>query len=515
MPLIFERPNFLWNSILPSANAAQIQRYQEEQARAQERIRQRNLLTAGIGAAAGAGIGLLAAPALGLAGAAGGVPAGTAAGEAVGLGAAWAAPTSGLLGSGGVLSTAGALQAGLTGAGLGAQFAQGAQSGDLAGPLAAAGGVLSRVNQASQDSAAYGYVPSAEEKENLSRYAAKMGIPLGGLYQQALSGGPKVPELLANATQMSYVQQGEAEATAAALKARAVFDQNIQNMTSASGGWENQPDQQKIDSLFDEQHQIDDQIRLFQESGGTDGRPASEYADRIQKIAQEMQLAQQGRPRPKGPRLRVRGQNGQMTELAPGEVDATNGLAALINADGTLDLKTFNPQQRAADPLAEFAKIPDEQVRAKAIKEYKRARGVAAGQEDRFYIKKDGDLEEMKGGGDDLTKIALTEIGKINTNAATSLDRQDDAMSPQQKADIAMQNIQQARRIAGELTRPKESSTQSKVTGPPISTQQVENEQKLLAEAAPLVQKLQTTGYLSRSEIKKLEEIRSKMAGGQ
>ena len=48
---------------------------------------------------------------------------------------------------------------------------------------------------------------------------------------------------------------------------------------------------------------------------------------------------------------------------------------------------------------------------------------------------------------------------------------------------------------------------------PTVPAEESVEERKLLSEAAPLLERLQTTGYLSRKEIERLKEIRKQLSG--
>lgn len=242
MPAIFiPRPDPYTAALNELIGVKQVDRYNSQVIAAQKHKQHQKLAAEGIGAAIATVATLgLAAPALGLAGAAatagtaagaggaaaaggavgassgaalGGLTAGealsagllgdtaaTGLGAAAGLGTAstiapaiaGTAEVAGLFGTGGTLSTLGALTLGSQAASLGAQVGGGLVNGDIAGPLAAVGGFAGNLLQAQQNQRLFGYNASPQERAAIVHHAISMGADIGAMQQIALHGGPSI-----------------------------------------------------------------------------------------------------------------------------------------------------------------------------------------------------------------------------------------------------------------------------------------------------------------------------------
>lgn len=350
MAQVVMRPGSVYSSLAPSISALQEERYRAEQARQADRDRQKRLgLTLGIGAAT-LGAGLIAAPALGLAGAA--AAPGFAAGGTFIPGAA---ATTGLLGAGGAVGLAG----GLTLAGLGMGIGGAIANEDYAGAgqqIASAGAQFA---QAQQDQSTYGYIPSALEKASYARAAEQSGTNLGALRQTAAQRGITVPQALQEAQKMYPIQQAELEATSAAMKSRALFESTRENITRAEGSYEMQPDQQAFDQSSSEYQSVMDQVRLFDKSGGAAGRPLSEVADKLDDLVYTQQKALQGRPRPKGPQFQyVDPKTGKSSSIPYGIATPVGGKMVFphIKSDGDRGIISWDLDTETKEPG--YIKLP-------------------------------------------------------------------------------------------------------------------------------------------------------------
>mgnify|MGYP000583377825 CR=1 FL=1 len=505
MPLI-TRPNSIWDAIKASGDAFQIQAAEEARQRELERQRQKRLTTTAIGAGVGAGVGLAAASLLGLGATAGAIPAG--AGQAVGLGAAWVPGAS--------ASALGTATAGLTGAALGANIAQGAMSGDLAGPLGMAAGVANQAYQAQQDRAAFGYVPSHEERAALAHMAAKMGVPLGQLMQTARQGGPSVGSQLKILQHQAAIDEQITNAQGEAFKEYARFHQTVSNVSGANGIVQFEPDFKSIGDINQKANDAYESVQAFQSSGGQAGRPLYEHQQQFQELNQQLERAIRGNPRPKPPAIRVQSLTGPPKELPLdtwSEIEPGFWSLTGMNADGTKHTITSRKDPLLADP--EYLRFPlGSPERADAEAAYV-SKYVVTGKDGVKYRRlENGTLEPLKIESDgmspkDATKLYLGEMNNVGNQ--DPLRGTTSALPVEELSQQAMQRLNEAVKQAPAI----QAIMSGKIPPQTISQPQEGSpeHQKLLQEGASLQEKLQTGGYLSRKEIARLEEIIKQLEG--
>ena len=346
MPQFYELPN-PFNPLIGGINEyyrAQAQKNAEETAK---RKRAQSLgLTAGT-AVATAGLAAAAAPALGLAGAAGTsatggtlaaeqgtlnaaiaageIPAGStlassAAGSAGLLGAeegtldaaiaageipagsslassaaegfaGAAAPTAGYFGEGGVVSPLGYLKAAGIGAQLGSLLSHGHQTGDY-GPAAAFGAnTVNQIENETENRKLFGYNATPQERLLFAHAAIQAGTNIGALTQVAHAQGISLPQALKQAQDVHHQQTLQDAYTEAYQQHRGQLD--ALDISQTTPGMTASPDMAEIGRIQDETARVDQGVKSGEIS-------FQEALPMWQDLNGRLKTAQRGRAIPKG-----------------------------------------------------------------------------------------------------------------------------------------------------------------------------------------------------------------------
>jgi hypothetical protein len=356
MPTIIPYPNYIGGAISDwFTNESQRQKEKHDKELAARKKRQKTTAIIGTAVATAATAGL-AAPALGLAGA----PAVAGVGEvgsllagpvgAAGAAGAGTAATAGLLGTGGVVGLGGYLTAGAVGAQIGQQLS----GEDYAGAIGTVANTYNALETAQKDQAAYGYLPSRDEKAMFARAALESGSNLGAVREFAQQKGITVPAALQRIQDAHGVRQGELEAQAATMKQRALYDDALSRYTGSDGPLEFAPNESAVKDINAEYDRLNGQIEAFYQSGGTAGRDPSEYNGRFSQLSLDMAKAMRGTPRMKTPRMPIQYADGTtgslplnaMSEYAPG---AFAGL--FLQPDGSTSFYSKGEPERPKKPV--------------------------------------------------------------------------------------------------------------------------------------------------------------------
>lgn len=492
MPIIY-RPDALGDSItryLSDQSAREAVRHEEELARRKKL--QRTTAIAG-GAVAGVVGGAFLAPALGLAG--------TAAAPGFAAGGTFipgAAATTGILGSGGALGLGGALALGSAGASIGGAIAD----EDYVGALGTASNAYNTLDQAAEDQRTYGYRPSPAEKAHFVAAAGRAGTNIGAIRQLAAQQGISIPAALQQAQDYAVQQQSQQAYQTAYQETRGRLDAEI----GSTPGYEPQPDAAEISRVQNELGTVD---REYAAGNLT----FEEAIPRWNQLRGELATAQKGKMVPKGPSMaRFNAQGQQVGEMAPGIYENADGTSTAVEYDPktrALNVKFNNATQKQTLP---WEALPPGPARTEVKQQWVQDNtipGVGLVVPEGFKIQKLIEDETRENAAKLILGIAEARLKDEVITGETA------AQTVQWSADAVTEAMNKAPQVQAAMRGQSPSKAQPQITGPPISQEAIANERKLQSEAQPLIEKLQTTGYLSRKEISRLKEIRQQLGGGQ